>query len=147
MKDITNSWWSLPEWVKAAIKPNKTTWTFPAYKGDGKNWYMDIPSLLTWKESLTGGTEECLDWWYEKMTGKKPVPGSKFTMTLSDKASVGYTTHLHHEPTEMHSCWTGGEDTYWWEPISKTTCWLCPYLPWLMGGVPKKMYVTLEVVK
>jgi len=81
LKNITCTWWALPEWVKAIIKPKKKTWTFPVYKSEGKDWYMNIPSLLTFKELLTGGTEECLDWWYKEQSGKDPVPGSKFKMT------------------------------------------------------------------
>ena len=148
MKNITCTWWALPEWVKSIIKPkHKKTWTFPVYKSEGKDWYMDIPSLLTFKELLTGGTEECLDWWYKEQSGKDPVPGSKFKMTLSDKPTPSYTTKIIHEPTEMYSAWVDGDDSYWWDPVSKKTIWLCPYLPWLMGGIPDKMYVSLEVVK
>ena len=150
MIDITNFWGSLPEWVKAIIKPitkTKKSWKMPVYKGD-KDWYMNIPILMTWKESLTGGTEKCLDWWYKEKTGKDPIPGeSKFTLTLSKTHSGDVDTILKMEPKEFYSCWTGGDDSYYYDPISKITCWLCPYLPWLMDGTPKYLYIKMEVVK
>ena len=148
--NLTNTWWALPSWIQAAIKPltkMKSSWTMPCYKSEGKDWKMNIPMLLTWGETLTGGTEKALDWWYESLSGEKPEAGSTIKLTLSKTPTPSYTTKLILEPTEMHSCWTDGDDSYWWEPISKTTCWLCPYLPWLMGGIPKKLYVTMELAK
>ena len=116
----------------------------PVYKStDNKDWYMDIPMLMTWKESLTGGTETCLDWWYEKLSGEKPTPDSKMKLTLSKYPMEGCTTELDYI----------GDDKYWsqssWyeDKTSGSSCWLCPYLPWLMDGKPKKMYVTMEITK
>ena len=61
---ISCTWWSYPKWMTGLLKPLtklKKEWTMPCYKGKGKDWMMDIPMLLTWKELLTGGTETDLD--------------------------------------------------------------------------------------
>ena len=141
--DMTCSWWSLPKWIQDLIQPltkTKKSWTMPLYKdGTNTDWYMDIPMLLTWKETLTGGTEKCLDWWYQKLTGNKPDSNSKMTITLSQYPLENPTTCLTLQGDD--ELWK--ESSYYLDTKSQMICWLCPYLPWLMGGKPKQMWLTI----
>lgn len=144
MTSATCIWWSLPKWLTDMIKPltkTKKEWSMPLYKLPGSSdWYMDIPMLLTWKEALTGGTETCLNWWYEKLTGKKPDTDSKMTCILSKYPIDGATTTL--KLLGDDDAWT--EASYYLDETSDMTIWLCPYLPWLMDGKPDKMWMIIK---
>ena len=138
---MENFWWSLPTWLTACLKPlTKTTkkWSFTCYKGS-KDWYFNLPLLLTFKESLTGGTEKCLDWWYEEMTGFKPQADCKMKLELSKYPMPGCSTKL----TFMFNEGCDGSSFYK-DAKSQMMCWLCPYLPYLMDGKPDTLYLNLQ---
>ena len=123
--NLTNLWWSLPNWLTNLIQPtNKTSITLVAYKQDG-GWYFNAPSLLTWKESLV------------------------FTNVLDQIADgddhVSLTVSTYPMDGAMH-LWYEGDDAldqtasiYVW---GTQTVWLCGWLPWYFGTKPSDLWVT-----
>jgi hypothetical protein len=142
-----NTWWGLPEPLKNQLQQltkNKKTWKTKLYKMEGsEDWYLSLPLLLTYNESLTGGTELTLNKMYKQLTGNYPNKDSKLMTTWSS------------EPLEEGNCTLTyqGDDDLWPESSyylceeTQTLCWLCPYLQWLMGEKPKKLYLKLEPTK
>lgn len=144
LKDLTCSWWLLPKWVTnllGNLTKGKKTWTINLYKDDKDYyWYLDIPWLLTYKEILTGGTEETLDYWYEKLSGKKHSPTSKMKCTVSSEYIPGGSTTI---LTKIDDLSNYDDSTTYKDTLSGIICWLCPYLKWLYHGKPESLYVKL----
>jgi hypothetical protein len=126
------------------LKPllrGKTSWTITLYKIEGSPfWYLDIPYLLTFREILCGGTEESLDYWYEKLTGESATTSSRLTCTVSSEPISDVTTTLHiiEELSDFDDSGT------YLDLISGISCWLCPYLKWLFGHKPDTLWLSLE---
>lgn len=141
----SGSWWALPDSVKSALIKkigDKDTWTLDCYK-KGVFWAFDLPWLLTYGELLCGGTEKDLDSWFFELTGKCPEEGDTLKLTVSSKASVGYSTKLL-LLKEDFSC---KDSTYYLDVVTKLECWLCPYLKFLFGAAPDALYVTFDLDK
>jgi hypothetical protein len=141
-----NTWWGLPKPMQNMLQKltkGKKSWTTTLYKMQGSNdWYLSLPLLLTYNESLTGGTEETLDLMYEKLTGKQPTSTSKLLSTWSMEPMEGCNctlTYQYDDPLWPESSYYLCENTW-------TMCWLCPYLQWLMGEKPKTLYLKLTPV-
>lgn len=145
--DLKCTWWLLPKAATKLLKPlTKLTdkYSLTLYKCEGEgDWYFDVPYLLTWKESLCGGTEKVLDTWFEKLSGSTPTSSSKLKCLLSPKPLKGYTTKLTYYGNDK--CWS--ESSYYLDETTDLLCWFCPYLPWLFDGKPKELYVKFSLTK
>ena len=139
-----NTWWALPKPLQNMLQKltkGKKTWTTTLYKMySGGDWYLTLPLLLTYNESLTGGTEKTLDLLYEKLTGKKPSDDSKLLTTLSSNPLANANCTLTYQGDD--ELWP--ESSYYLCEETQTLCWLCPYLQWLMGEKPKTLYLELS---
>ena len=139
-----NTWWALPKPLQNMLQKltkGKKTWTTTLYKmySEG-DWYLTLPLLLTYNESLTGGTEKTLDLLYEKLTGKKPSDDSKLLTTWSSNPLANANCTLTYQGDD--ALWP--ESSYYLCEETQTLCWLCPYLQWLMGEKPKTLYLELS---
>lgn len=139
-----NTWWGLPKPMQDMLQKltmGKKTWTTKLYKMEYSNdWYLSLPLLLTYNESLTGGTEKTLDLLYEKLSGKYPNSNSKLLATWSSEPLEGSNCTLKYQGDD--ELWP--ESSYYLCEETQTLCWLCPYLQWLMGEKPKYLYLKLE---
>lgn len=138
-----NTWWGLPKPLQDLLQKltkGKKQWTTELYKmQDSNDWYLSLPLLLTYNESLTGGTEKCLDTLYEQLSGNKPTPSSKLLTTWSSQPLEGSNCTLTYQGDD--DLWP--ESSYYLCEETQQLCWLCPYLQWLMGEKPKKLYLKL----
>ena len=141
---LLNTWWGLPKPLQDMLQKltqGKKTWTTTLYKMSGNgDWYLSLPQLLTYNESLTNGTELTLDKLYEQLTGNQPTGKSKLLSTWSSEPMEGCNCTLTYQGDD--NLWP--ESTYYLCEETQTLCWLCPYLQWLMGEKPKKLYMKLE---
>ena len=123
---ITNFYWTLPEWVKDFFKPKgKTSLTITAFKEDG-DWFFNLPPI-TWKESLC--FPEALNYIAE---GK-----SKVRLYISTQPFVG-AEEMHWE--RQDPLWQEANEYSWNDHI----IWLCPWLQWWFGSVPKTIWFTAK---
>lgn len=137
------SWWSLPKSLQDSLQKTflgKSQWELLPYKNPDGSWGFDLPMLLTINEKLINGTDQCLDYYWEKLMGSKPQPGDQLKMLCSS------------EPLEDGNClllFQGDDDlspdsSYYLDNESGILCWLCPYLTFLFGSKPNKLYLKLE---
>jgi hypothetical protein len=142
-----NTWWGLPKPMQDMLQKltkGKKTWTTTLYKMySGGDWYLSLPLLLTYNESLTGGTEKTLDKVYEQLTGKTPSDDSKMLTTWSSNPLPNGNCTLTYQGDD--ELWP--ESSYYLCEETQTLCWLCPYLQWLMGEKPKTLYLELKPTK
>ena len=140
---LNNFWWALPETVHTYVKsivPDKDTWTIHCKKFADETWKFSLPQFLTINESLCGGTEKVIDYWYKHLIHKDAVIGDKIKMTISSKPIKGHTCtliYLHDDP-----CWP--EASIYMDPKADMDAWLCPYLQVLFKGKPEKLWVLIE---
>ena len=137
------SWWILPKSLQDKLQQSflgKSEWELLPYKNPDGSWGFDLPMLLTINEKLIGGTDLCLDYYWEKLNGSKPQPGDQLKMLCSSN------------PLEDGNCELSfqGDDeldpgsSYYLDKESGILCWLCPFLPWLFGNKPEKLYLKLS---
>ena len=138
------SWWSLPKSLQDSLQKQfcsgKSEWELMPYKNPDGSWGFDLPKLLTINEKLIGGTDLCMDYYWEKLNGSKPQPGDQLKMLCSSN------------PLEDGNCelsFQGDDDldpqsSYYLDKESGILCWLCPYLTFLFGGKPEKLYLKLS---
>ncbi len=147
LKDTQCSWWTLPEsyqkFIEDNIIPKQDTWTLECFKSEQDGiWHFDLPEFLTFKESLCNGTEKCLDYWFETLTGGyTPIKGEQITLTISDKKFDGYTTIISHSHGDEE--WDN-EANYYIDNSSGIQLWLCPYLQSLFKSLPKTLWLKFE---
>jgi hypothetical protein len=144
---LTNTWWSLPKSLQNQLQKltkGKTKWTTTLYKmQDNQDWYLSLPQLMTYNESLTYGTEKTLDLMYTKLTGEQPTSNSKLLSTWSSEPLPdGNCTLTYQGDDDLDK-----ESSYYLCEETQTLCWLCPYLQWLMGEKPQKLYLKLTPTK
>jgi hypothetical protein len=133
--------------VRAKLKrlvPVKDTWTLDCFFTDNieGDWAFHLPQFLTFNELLCNGTQEVISYYYEKLSGRKPDKSSRIKLTVSTKDSPDCTTRnlwLYEDPL-----WTGAN--YYIDQETKKDVWLCPYLPFLFGGAPQFLFITIKVV-
>lgn len=144
LKDTKCSWWTLPEsyqkFIENHIIPKQDTWTLECFKSEKDGiWHFDIPEFLTFQESLCNGTETCLDYWFEQLTGGySPIKGEQLTLTISDKPIEGHTTTITHSHGDAE--WDN-DANYYLDNSSGILLWLCPYLQSLFKCLPKKLWL------
>lgn len=138
---MSNSWWSLPDSIQNKIKslvPDKNEWSLTCTKKDSGDWVFSIPQFLTFNESLTGGTELIIDYYYEQVVGSVSQTGDKVKLVVSKYDMQGEQT-LSLSWTDSDPLWT--ESNNYVDPSTGMVSWLCPYLQVLMKEVPSKLYV------
>ena len=108
-----------------------------AYKTEYDIWAFDHEHQNTIAEALCNGTETVIDWYYELLSGMKPVSGDKIDFYL-DTESFGC------EITEIKLIETDQSGSYYMDKLSSMKLWLCPWLQGYFGSVPEKIYVFCE---
>ena len=142
-QQLSCSWWGLPTSLQDELQKSFTgqqTFELEPYKNPDGTWGFDMPELLTLNEKLLGGTELCLDYYWQKLTGTQPKTGDKMEMKLSSLPFDGYDGFL---------TFQGDDDldpgsSYYLDNESQLLCWLCPFLPWLFGNKPQTLYFSLK---
>jgi hypothetical protein len=141
-----NSWWCLPDSVQEQVKklvPDKDTWTLNVSKDKTGVWVFSLPQFMTFNESFCNGTELVFDHWYEKVTGKQPVTGSKMVVSVSKVMPTDFNTKLlwlYEDPLSTQS-------NFYLDKGSGMDVWLCPYLQVLFKEVPEHLWVTFKGTK
>ena len=147
LQETKCSWWTLPDnyqkFIEHHIIPKKDTWTLECFKASTDGiWHFDIPEFLTFQESLTGGTELALDYWFEELTGGfTPIKGEKLILTISDKPIDGFITTISHSHSDPK--WDNDANFYL-DDKTGLLLWLCPYLQSLFKYLPKKLWLKFE---
>lgn len=140
-----NTWWDLSKASQALIAkavPTKNTWTLIIKRHSNQEWIFSLPQFLTFNETLCGGTEHAIDYWYTEITGENPEVGDRLSMTVTTDRPDGFTTAL----TLKEECPQYASSHFYFDTISDYTIWLCPYLQVLFKSVPKTLWVTFKTV-
>jgi hypothetical protein len=143
LEGISGSWWMLPKPIQDYLTKftGQQEWTLLIYKNKDTTWGFDLPYLLTWNEKLMNGTEKDLDHWYEELTGNLPSDTSKMYLTVSSTPTTDPTTTLMFIGDD--DLFTGS--SYYLDQKSGFLIWLCPYLQFLFGSKPEKLYLKLGI--
>lgn len=142
-QQLSCSWWGLPTEIQEKLKKTfcegKNSWELQPYKNPDGSWGFDLPMLLTINEKLIGGTDLCMDYYWEEITGTKPQTGDKLKMTCSSKPIEDQNLILEYQGDDFFD----PDSSYYLDPKSGITCWLCPYLTFLFGDKPSSLYIKL----
>lgn len=140
---LSSQWPGQPGW-EGFCSPHqinkKSTYGWFIYK-HGDDWAFCMPQHGKLDEQLTCGSELCLDYWYEQLTGKEPDHKSHMYLTMStelieDATCIWELIGEHPEKEMSHD---------YWEPQSQKKCWLCFYGTQLGLGGAEKIYLKMTL--
>ena len=141
--DQMNTWWGLTTKIQDQVKklvPDKDSWTLDMTKTNSGVWVFSLPQFLTFNESMCNGTENVMDYWFEKKTGYTPVIGSKMKVSVSKVKPNSFDTKLlwmYEDPLSPTS-------NFYLDKDSGMDVWLCPYVQVLFKEVPDGLWCSFS---
>ena len=138
-----NYWWNLSHsqqhyYAELLYLTHSTTkWTWELTKHESGYWCFSAPDFGIINETLCGGTEKCIDTWYQTKTGNKPELGDTLTITVSSEKLNDFDTEwswCHCDPD-----WSASN--VFLDSNTKQWVWLCPLLQVLFKKKPLNLWL------
>lgn len=85
------------------------------------------------------GTEEVIDFYFQNLTGKPPVPGDRMKFTLDTEYFPEATTFLSLQETDENG-------SVYMDERTEMQVWLCPWLQGYFGEVPQTIYIQPDTI-